>query len=83
MQTAYESSLQIIKDNNAKMCHLIIDIVKAIIPEAKIVPEKLKQIEESFHRHELGNIDINALTNLYCKGNKNAKNRNSTIKSNV
>lgn len=39
MQTDYENSLQIIKDNNAKMCNLIIDIVKVIIPEAQIVPE--------------------------------------------
>lgn len=59
-----------LKYNNIKICYLIIDAVKACLPNCQIKKEQVAVIAKAFKRHELGSVDQNDLLS-HALGQKN------------
>jgi hypothetical protein len=57
---------RILKLNNMKLCYFVIDTIKTLMPSVKFSVNKMKLIQETFSRHQLGNINVNNLTEHYC-----------------
>jgi hypothetical protein len=57
---------RILKLNNMKLCYFVIDAIKTLMPSVKFSVNKMKLIQEAFNRHQLGNINVNNLTEHYC-----------------
>jgi hypothetical protein len=60
-----------IKVNNMKICYLMIETMKICFPNLKMTQDKMNDIKECFNFHQLGNLDINNLTNYFCKEKSN------------
>lgn len=57
---------RILKLNNMKLCYFVIDTIKTLMPSVKFSVNKMKLIQETYSRHQLGNINVNNLTEHYC-----------------